>query len=127
MDSKRTNELVNEFGHILVASRNVGVQTLLEIIHGQWRPKNPTAEESIVMRLVELMGDRAEELLSLVRYATDLSFHKLLTSLEMGETGINFALSLCDNATGETQVLIDETKDRYLRSAWFDWLEKYGE
>ncbi len=73
------------------------------------------------------MGDQAPELLSVVRYFTDLAFHKFLSCLEMGEGGIHFTLSLCDESCGEKHDLVNEELDRDLRGSWFDWIEKYGE
>ncbi|MGE3964668.1 MAG: hypothetical protein AB7I09_11245 [Planctomycetota bacterium] len=127
MVSKRTDELTDGFGQILVAARNVGTQTLRKIIDGNWKPKSPTEEEAAVLHMIEQLGDQAPELLSLVRYTSDLAFHKLLTSLEMGEAGTQFTLTIRDVATGDEQVLVDDGEDRDLRGAWFDWVAKYGE
>ena len=78
-------ERIEEFGETLVAARNVGVQTLKRILDEGWRPKAPTQQALNVISLVESSAGTRAELLDLVRYCTDLSFHKLLTSLEEGE------------------------------------------
>lgn len=127
MASRSSEELIEYFGQIVVAARNVGPQTLRKIIDEDWKPKTPTDEEASVLRVRDHLGDRAEELLSVVRYATDLAFHKLLTSLELGEAGAQFSLTLRDEGSGDEQVLIDDAEDRDLRSAWFDWVKEYGE
>lgn len=78
--------MIEEFGKIIVASRNSGVKTCQQMMSGQWHPKNPESMEKDILYLIKSLPiEDLPKLLNLVRYFTDLSFFKLIESIELGE------------------------------------------
>jgi hypothetical protein len=118
--------LLEKVGEIIVESRNSGIQTINDIIVGEWMPKTPDDIENDVLNLINSLCEKQKkELLNVIRYSVDLSFFKLLSSLEMGECGLDFTLSATDEK-GNSIALINDSEDIGLRTKFFSWVKDLG-
>ncbi len=118
-------DLIDITGEIIVETRNAGINTYLEIESKQWVPKNPDEQQKNVMKFVDSLTEEQKKVFkSTLGYFIDISFFKLIETLENGEGDINFKLTVLDE-TDEFELINDE-QDNELATKYWEWLSKYG-
>lgn len=75
--------------------------------------------------IASLSVEDKEKLLNVLRYSVDLSFFKLLDSLEMGKGDVTFSLQC--SVDGKLTNLINDNEDLGLRSEFFKWINALGQ
>jgi len=119
---------VNEFLRLVVEARNSGVRALSEDWFAGWTPKKPSEQEALIaMYVAKCKPEERKALLNCVRYFTDLSFFKLLNTLEEGTGELEFELLMRARTTGETSSLINPEEDNAIRRKYFSAVSSEGQ
>ncbi len=118
-------ELENILGKLIAESRNSGINTYIDLKDKSWIPKNPDFQQKAVLDLVDNLSDTEKEKFALVLgYFIDLSFFKLMDTLENGFRDISFNLSM-SNKDADLVFAGEKSKIEISQDYW-GWISENG-
>ena len=121
-----SSPILEKMAQVVVESRNSGLDSIREYVSG-WRPKRADQrEEAIISLLAKLDDGDRQRLFEVIRYCTDLSFFKLLTSIEEGRNNLTFELVAKDEDGNARETLVSDSEDRNMRQKYWQWSRTFG-
>jgi hypothetical protein len=119
------SKLIEIVGNLIIEARNSGVNTCLDIEKKEWFPKNPDNQQKDVIDLIDSLSDeQRKKLINVIGYFIDLSFFKLMDTIDNGYKDINFELSITND---EEKITFGGKDSEFeLSLKYWIWLSKYG-